>query len=168
MKSLSNHEIKDFFDDKINLVLYPDIKNIQNINELLGKYKRCVILYLTSQNYGHWCCIFLSKNKELHFFDSYGIMPDCELKFINNNERTILNQKIPYLSELILKSNYETNYNSYKFQKEKENITSCGYHCIMRLCFCDLTDDEYKDFIYSFGPDADKTVVKFITPLISQ
>jgi hypothetical protein len=168
MKSLSNHEIKAFFNGDINLILYPDIKDIKNIQQLLGKYNRCVILYLTSQNYGHWCCIFLDNNSELHFFDSYGIMPDCELKFIDNDERTELNQKVPYLSKLIIKSGYITNYNNYKFQKEDPNITSCGYHCIMRLCFSDLTDEQYKDLIYSFGSDADKTVVKFITPLISQ
>lgn len=164
MKSLSDADIKNFFNKKINLVSYPDIKNYKTIDNLLGLYGKCIILYLTSSHYGHWTCIF-KYNNEIHFFDSYGIQPDMELKFIDNNERIQLKQKIPYLSNLIIKSGYQVNYNQYKFQKEDMRITSCGSWCCLRLTFYDLSDDEFNKFIKKLKIN-DKVVSDLIEGLI--
>jgi hypothetical protein len=153
MKSLSNLEIIKFFNNKINLFLYPEIKRIKNIKELLGSYNRCVILYKTSDNYGHWIAISLNSKGEIDFFDSYGIAPDLELKFIDNKVRTRLMQKIPYLSKLLLKSKYKINYNDHQFQKDDPNITSCGSWAILRGSFKELNTDEFINFVKTLDLD---------------
>ena len=57
-KSLSGTEVLNLLDNKCNLVQYSDVHNIKSIDELLGPHKKCVMLYHTSTNYGHWCCIY--------------------------------------------------------------------------------------------------------------
>jgi hypothetical protein len=156
MKSLSNHDIIKFFDNKVNLVLYPEIRNIKNIEELLGPYNRCVILYKTSSNYGHWVCISLNSYGEIDFFDSYNLSPDLELKFIDNKTRSELMQKTPYLSKLLIDSKYKINYNDHQFQKDNPKITTCGYWVILRLTFKDLDADEFINFIKTLELDDTK------------
>ena len=81
--SLSSDDILKALDSKVKIIQYPDISKYKTIDNLLAPYNRVVILYLTTKNYGHWVCIFKNKNNQIEFFDSYGIKPDNELKFIN-------------------------------------------------------------------------------------
>ena len=87
-KSLSGGDILNALDQKCNLVLYSQIHNFNSIEELLGKYKKCVILYHTSENYGHWTALYENKGT-IYFFDSYGIIPDNELKFLHKEKPNI-------------------------------------------------------------------------------
>ena len=80
-KSLSGTEVLDLLNNKCNLVLYSDLHNIKSIQELLGEYKKCVLLYHTSANYGHYCCVY-ENNNTIFFFDSYGSIPDTQLNFL--------------------------------------------------------------------------------------
>ena len=83
-KSLSNDEILRYMNNKCNLIQYKDIHKYKSIDELLGKYKKCVILYHTSENYGHWVCMYEYKNI-IYFFDSYGFIPDDELNYLHKD-----------------------------------------------------------------------------------
>ena len=53
-KPLSDDEIKNALDGKVNIVKYSELKNMKHIDELLGKYGRSVILVETKKNNGHW------------------------------------------------------------------------------------------------------------------
>ena len=89
-KSLSGTEVLDLMDNKCNLVQYSDLHNIKSIDELLGEYKKCVLLYQTSANYGHYCCVW-EYNDTIFFFDSYGGVVDSQLNFVPKDLKDELN-----------------------------------------------------------------------------
>jgi len=161
--SLSNIDIEYCLDGKTNIIIYPNLEKFNSIDELLDPYDNCVILYMTKKNYGHWCC-FYRVNGMIEFFDSYGIEPDMELKEINKNFRNKNGQKIPYLTELLLKSDKEISYNNYKLQKLSPSIATCGRHCVVRIANKDIPIDDYANILKSLGnPDE---VVTEITQFI--
>lgn len=147
-KSLSNEEIMKALDNKANLIIYPELYKYKTLDDVLGKWGKCIILFETQKNYGHWCCIFKLKNRGIEFFDSYGNMVDTQLKKIDINFRIENNEFYPHLSLLMLQSPYLLSYNHFKFQELKKNVNSCGRWCVLRLLFSNLTLDE---FIKIFG-----------------
>lgn len=158
--ALSESEMKQSMDDKVNICTYTDLHNFSDIKQLLGPYNRCFLLFLSKENYGHWTCLFLNKQNgkdTLHFFNSYGDLnkgkydgyPDEFLKYIDKNFRAESHQDFPYLTELMLKTKYPLEYNPTQFQKLDKDIKTCGYWCICRLMFSELTDEQFTDFIRS-------------------
>ena len=130
---LSDKDVYNFFKNEVNILTYPELNKCQSIDEVLGPYGACVILYETRPHYGHWTLIFKTKDNELEFFNSYGGYPDLALSNIPIKFRMETNQYIPYLSQLIIKSPYQLNYNEFRFQKE--GVSTCGKHCCIRLHF---------------------------------
>lgn len=155
---LSDKEMIHYLGNKVNIFTYTDIHKIDDVNKMLGRYGRCLILFLNKENYGHWTCLFLNKEKgqdTLHFFNSYGDLkknnfdgyPDSFLKYINKTFRNKSAQDYPYLSDLLINSSYPLEYNPYQFQKLHKDVVTCGYWCLCRLMYSNLTDDEFKNFI---------------------
>lgn len=160
-KSLSSRELLKLVNYKANLITYPELKKYKSIDEALGKYNCLIILYLTKKNYGHWCCIYKLKSDLLHFFDSYGIIPDDELNFIDENMRIELNQRLPHLTMLIYKSKYALDYNDYKLQKRKNGIATCGRHVATRIYFKNMNIEEYVKMIIDSKLEPDTFVTLF-------
>jgi hypothetical protein len=50
VRSLSDLDIKNIMDNKINVVMYSDLHKYKDIKQLLGKYNRCIILYISPQD----------------------------------------------------------------------------------------------------------------------
>src|SRR5208337_542334 len=134
-KSLSNEEILQIINNKANLISYPDVHKYRDLDELLGKYGACVILYEWKNLYGHWTCIFKLDDETVEFFDPYSLFPDKELKFINKEYRIKTHQNFPYLTSLMLKSPYVLTYNDFPFQQYKEKVNTCGRWVAIRLLF---------------------------------
>lgn len=147
------------------------------------KEKPIVLCYLTSENYGHWTCLF--KNKEgINFFDSYGLKPDDEL-FWNfpKSFKKKAKEDYPHLTRLLLSSSFlvhekfgknkrnlgktRINYNPYQYQSKKRGVNTCGRHVIFRLCFSELSDIEYNRLIRTLckrtALDPDELVVLLTT-----
>lgn len=137
-KSLSNYEILKLVKNRANLVSYTEMHKYRSLDELLGEYGACIVLYETKKNYGHWCCIFKVTNELLEFFDPYGIFPDQELKFIKKDFQIASRQNEPYLCKLMLESPYVLSYNHFRFQKYKKGVNSCGRWCGLRIIFRNL------------------------------
>jgi hypothetical protein len=152
-KSLSGMEILDLMDNKVNLITYKQVINYSNIEDLLGKYKKCVLLYHTSKNYGHYTCLY-EFNNTIFFFDSYGIIPDNELNFLHKDLREDLNSNHRYLTELLYNSNKRIEYNEYQLQEKKSGVNTCGRWCVNRLRFPQITVDNY----YNIFKDASKYI----------
>ena len=145
-KSLSSDEILKYLNNKCNLVTYSEIVNYKTIEELIGVYKKCVLLYHTSENYGHWCCLY-EHDGIIFFFDSYGFIPDDELKFLHKDLKSELNSNHRYLTELLYESNQPIQYNEYQLQSKKTGINTCGRWCLERLKYPEISvDDFYKIF----------------------
>ena len=141
-KSLSGIEILNLMDNKCNLVQYSDLHNIKSIDELLGPHKKCVLLYHTSTNYGHWCCVW-EYNNTIFFFDSYGGMVDSQLKFLPRDLKQELNSNHNYLIKLMYDSGKEVEYNQHDLQSRKLGVNTCGRWCVNRLRFPEISIDDY-------------------------
>jgi hypothetical protein len=161
--SLSGEDIVNLLDYKCNLVAYPDIRRFNSINELLGKYKKCIILYLNNKNYGHWTCIY-EYDGTIFFFDSYGIKPNGQLNWIPNHMNKELKQDHKHLLKLLYDSKKPIEYNEYPLQKFGNGINTCGKWVVFRLKYPFLSVNEFKNLFYNKNIPPDNLVnglVKF-------
>lgn len=153
--SLSNRDIMELVGNRSNLVLYPDIHKYETIDQLMGPYGSCILLYESKPSYGHWVVVFKLEDGGIEFFNSYGDglgngYPDDSLKFINPEFREESDQDHTYLLNLMMNSNYPLSYNQYKFQKKGSEIRTCGRHVACRLLYRHLSLDEYHKFIMKY------------------
>lgn len=133
---LSGNDIIKIVDT--NVIEYATLYNIDNIDDVL-KNGSCVILYKTSDKFGHWCCITTNKNK-ICFFDPYGYLIDSEIKEFINNDFGKNYYKGKKLVELLYKSKYKNvEYNDNRLQKMIKNNNTCGRHCCTKIMFKDLS-----------------------------
>ena len=144
--SLSGDDILNYMNGRTNLIQYKDIINFENIDDLLGIYNKCVILYHTKENYGHWTCLYRVKNT-IFFFDSYGFVPDDELKFLHKDLKEDLNSNFRYLTKLLYESNNRIEYNEYQLQKKSPNINTCGRWVLLRLKYPKISINNFHDII---------------------
>ena len=143
--SLSGEDILRELDGKCNLIQYKNIDKYKTIEDLLGKYKKCVILYNTTENYGHWTCLY-EHNGTIYFFDSYGIIPDDELKWRRCYGADCYHS-VRYLTKLLYNDKRPVQYNEYPLQERRAGISTCGRHVINRLKYPEISvDDYYKIF----------------------
>lgn len=149
--ALSNFDINKILDGKCHIIEYSDLYNLNNIYDVLGVYKCCVILYRSSNINAHWCCIFENKDGNIEFFDPYGIIIDNEIdkNYIDNRfYNDYYHRGYHKLSELIINSNYKhIEYNNIKMQEMKSNINTCGRHVSTRLLFRDFSLEEYVNLL---------------------
>lgn len=167
--ALSDKEVLDLVDNKARLIVYPDLHKYKNIDDVLGKYGACIILFEAKPNYGHWCCLFRVNDKLIEFFNPYGGIyegyPDEGLKYISKEFREETNQLIPYLSYLMLDSPYELSYNEYKFQELKDGINTCGRHVATRLACRKISLNEYYELLTYLSKKYDLTYDGVVTVL---
>jgi hypothetical protein len=149
LMSLTAEKVLKICKRQANVVLYPDLLYYDNIDDVLGIYGACIILYQTSPSYGHWVCIFKLNKNTVEHFDSYSYKPDKELKFIDKDFRKKNNENFPYLTYLLYKSGYKINYNEHHFQSNKREISTCGRWTGARLLLRHLT---LKQFYNKFKP----------------
>ena len=129
--ALSNYDILLLLDNKVNIVLYPDLYKYTSIDQLLNPYNCAIILYESRKHYGHWCSI-IKRDNSIEFFNPYGGLPDDCLNHINLDFRIESNQVIPILKLLMHESPYELHYNEFQFQQKGYDIKTCGRHCVVR------------------------------------
>jgi hypothetical protein len=154
-KSLSNFEISEGLGKNANIIKYSELSKYNNIDDAFNNKKHLILLFETVKNYGHWCCLIKRGKKNIEFFDSYGIMPDEQLKYTVPVFRKENNMLLPHLTYLLLMCKYNVEYNNYKFQK---GFTTCGRWVIVR---CILSDIGIDDFAKLFlRKDSDKFITK--------
>lgn len=160
-KALSGEEIMKMMKGKTNLLLYRDLYKYDNIEDILGKHKACVILYETKEPlYGHWCVIFQQNPDTIEFMDSYGFLIDSEIS-PNFMDPEILKSFYngPKLRRLIYFSKYKyIVYNNYALQERKAGINTCGRWVVSRLIFRNLSLEQFVKYLMSFGINLDNLV----------
>lgn len=163
--ALTNHNIFDLLDGKFNLVLYPQLINYDEIDDVLGEHGACVLLFEIKKKYGHWCCLWKLDENTVSFFNSYGGYPDDTLEHIPEHFARINNEDYPYLSLLLDACPYDLTYNEHAYQKHGSNIKTCGRHVTVRLWNRHMDDDKYYRYIKHYTKKYGLTADQFVTIL---
>ena len=158
--SLSDQDLKN---TKItNIVLYKDLKNVKDIDELFHD-DGFILLYpgngSSRDSSGHWTTI-LRRNNIIETFDSYGLMIDDELNFSDSNYPR-------YLTELILRSK-NIDYvecNKMRLQSTKKEIATCGRWALIRLLMKHKNIADFTDLFKNQGITPDE-IVTYLTMYI--
>jgi hypothetical protein len=145
--ALSDREVLKIVKNRANLVLYSELINFKNIDEVLGFFGASFILFESKPHYGHWCLIFKRTPEIIEFFNPYGGFPDDSLEYIPYSFRVASNQLFPILSHLLDKSPYKLEYNEFQFQQKKKDVKTCGRWCGVRLVLRNLDIYEFKEVI---------------------
>lgn len=161
--ALSDKELKNIVNGKASIVLYPNLIEYKNIDEVMGPYNACFLLFEAKPHYGHWCLIFKINNDTIEFFNPYGGYPDDSLKHIPMHYREVSNQLHTILSELMLKSPYQLTYNEFAFQKHNANTKTCGRWCAFRLICRNMSLYEFKDTINALSEELDLNGDEIVT-----
>ena len=169
---LSDKQIRKLVNNKVSVILYPNLVNYKTIEDVLGPYGAAFILFESKPKYGHWVLLFQLDECTLEFFNPYNGFPDDSLNYISINFRKISNQLHTTLSRLMYKSPFCLTYNEFQFQEKNRNIKTCGRHCGFRLMNRFLNLYEYKDLIsklskkYKTNADGVVTIeTAWVTPL---
>jgi len=148
-KALSGDDILKAIGSKAKLMTYPEIADCRSIKDVLGKYDACVILFETKENFGHWTCVYQNDSNVIDFFDSYGLKPDNELKFIPAQFRTKSNQAFTHLTDLLYKSGCDVEYNHTRLQASLTGVNTCGRWVVARLLLRDMPLANFVKFFKS-------------------
>ena len=101
-------------------------------------------MYMQSDNYGHYCCINKISDREVEFYDPYGLFPDKQLKFSSKDVNRQNKQDYTYLSWLMYNLPYKLSFNEHKFQAKAPPVQTCGFHCSHRIKHKNLPLKQYK------------------------
>lgn len=132
-KALSDADIQRILGSDTKIIKYAELEALHDIDQLLpGEKDFCVILYEDRPNRGHWTA--LSKYNGLYeHFDSYGVKPDSELKWISAKRNRQLHQDEPYLTHLLEQEEEKYIYNNVAYQSKDSRVNTCGSHVVHRL-----------------------------------
>ena len=138
METLTEIKETPLSNEDINIMLngtkifkYPDLEDMNSIDEIFDDQGRAVMLFLTKdENTGHWISLHKKENI-IYYFDPYGYDVDEEKEFIPDYKLEELNQEQPFLMDLFKKSKYKVYSNQYAFQnRNAKNVNTCGRHCV--------------------------------------
>lgn len=154
-------------DGDINIILggtkiftYPDLSKFSRLEDIFDSHGRAMMLFLTtSDSSGHWVC-FMRRNGAIEYWDPYGLAPEADKKWLSKSKLIGLGEDEPLLMRLIRQSGLPFSYNKYKYQKDANNINTCGRHCCVRLLNKELSEKEYYQKIKNSGMSADEYVTK--------
>ena len=147
------------------VLTYPELKNAESIDDILGSQKQCVVLFLTENDHtGHWQGLF-EDAKGIHFFDSYGMSPNGAFAWLNAEEERKLHQTREYLDALLRKAGRPVFYSTARLQSRDDDVATCGRHVCCRLLFKRMPLQEYVKMVRHNG-DADAWVTQFTQTLL--
>lgn len=162
--ALSNYDLLQMLDNKVNIVTYPKLINYNRIEDVLGPNNAAFILYESEPRFGHWIAL-MKRGDTIEYFDPYGGKIDGTLDYIDDDFKKKTNQDKTYLINLLLESPYEIEYNEFPFQKMKDDIKTCGRHSAVRLLLKDLDIYSYKAFLDAIKKETGLNYDEIVTVL---
>jgi len=149
-KSLSDRDIKKFFDNQIKIMRYSELSKYDNIKDVLHPYNRVIIL-IEAGDSNHWVLLQLiqhpSKKPYILFFDSYGISVGNEFDVIPRSIQHMTKQDRNQILHLLINQPLPVHYNQYRLQKLQDGVNTCGRWCSVKGMLMDMTEDEFNDTI---------------------
>jgi len=169
--NITDLDLKRYFPEtESNVIKYSELANVNSLYDLLPTDKSYKIILIEDHyNSGHWTAIMRIGNT-IENFDSYGVAPDGELKFINKIQKVLLGEDKKYLTHLLDKvKDSKKVWNNVKLQKLSNGSATCGRWVILRLIMMrdfGFTLKEFQDFIKKYkdqyGVNGDELVSMWV------
>ncbi len=122
------------------------------------------VLYETEPGYGHWVAV-LRTPEGIEHFDSYGLKPDAELKWVPDEYKEAFMATAPHLLRLLARTGEDIHYNEYKLQGGGK-IATCGRWVIARCRNKRLTTDQFADAVEGLADAHGCTTDEAVTMLV--
>ena len=132
--SMTGQDIESYLPN-CKIIEYNDLADYNEITDLLTKPIDYVIILIETiaDNIGHWVTVLLYGNT-IEFFNSYGKAPDVQKNTLISKAKNIEFGQIPnYLTNLLVKSDFNIVYNKLQLQKYSNSSTTCGRWVVLRL-----------------------------------
>ena len=152
--SLTNFDLLKMLDNNIHIMTYPELVECKTIDEALAPHDALILLYESKSHYGHWCAI-IKRDNTIEHFDSYGIMPDEELKFATNAFRKSNKMRLPHLTALLIECPYRIEFNEFQLQEKKQGVNTCGRWAGLRVLHKDMPIEEFAEYFMNQGMKPD-------------
>lgn len=120
----------------IRTILYRDLATLHELPPL-----PLAILYETEPGFGHWVGL-LETPEGIEHFDSYGLRPDSELRWIPKKYKAAFNSGSPHLVRLLLNDGRPVNFSEYRLQRGG-GIATCGRWVVARCKNSTLTAQQF-------------------------
>ncbi len=167
-KALSTADIFDIAKMTCNVLKYPDLKYMNDLNDLFEEsssdyrllrpqydfdYNTCILLYMSRPNFGHWCSITRKVDLDagtrlrIDFLDPYGTIIDDQLDHINQNFRDESDQNKAYLCKLLSNFNGDVHYNSIQLQKLDGKSSTCGRYAALFLKYNQIPVERFSEIL---------------------
>jgi len=143
-KPLNGQELMKILNKKSNIMFYSELKDFNNIDDILINNSCILFEESTIGPIGHWVCVIKRSNNIIEFFDSFGAKPDSYLKYLPKNFRNKKGMSKPHLTCLLYDSPYRIEYSEYKLQNI--NASTCGRWCVSRINNKNLSIDQFAKY----------------------
>jgi hypothetical protein len=162
---LGDNDIMELLKGQTRVMMYDELANVKNIEDVLQPYGSVAILYPgRTDTSGHWVAVFYRKQPNgsiiIEFFDPYGLKPEDEWA---RSHRPHNNQH--YLAALLYKTKFPIEYNDKKLQRYGKGVATCGRHVVNRILHSDLSLDDYNRL---YGTRKGLTADKLVTYLTNE
>jgi hypothetical protein len=128
---LDDSDIRHNLGANAKILKYNELAGINSLDELLpGRKSFCVILYLDSEQSGHWVAVTRNASG-VYFFDSYGGAPDSQLRWVPEATRDSLGVDGNYLTTILRTATQPVYYNKHDYQSDKDGVATCGRWCCL-------------------------------------
>lgn len=126
------------------------------------------VLYETSPGFGHWVGL-LRTPEGIEHFDSYGLRPDDELKWVPKKYRAAFSEDAPYMVRLLTRveeAGLPVNYSEFRLQHRRPDIATCGRWVALRCRNTDLTAAEFSRAVRQTAREAGISTDELVTSLV--
>lgn len=138
--------------------LYSDFANMKTLPAAT------VYLFLTSDNFGHFCCV-LRKGTEVEFFDSYGLAPEMEHAFVSKEMLRHLHENHNYILDFCKRKGWKVTYSKARLQGK--DAETCGRFCVERVRKQAMSAGEFAHWMMIVASDAGVTPDYVVSYLVS-
>lgn len=193
-KALSTADIFDIAKMTCNVLKYPDLKYMNNLNDLFEEsssdyrllrpqydfdHNTCILLYMSRPNFGHWCSITRKSGNARHFsereslrtayridfLDPYGTIIDDQLDHINQDFRDESDQNKAYLCKLLSNFNGDVHYNSIQLQKLDGKSSTCGRYAALFLKYNQIPVERFAELLKKASKKSNISVDDLVTAM---
>lgn len=163
--SLSDGDIRKLLGAGTTVLLYPQLQDMQSVP--FDRNGICVVLYLTENDHtGHWTLLLQRSSTEIEFFDSFGLPPDGDARWLNSQKRASLGESQQLIQAVLRRMKVENPslqvyYNTRDFQSKQEGVDDCGRYVAARALLRHLSLDQFGAEVDASGMSPDEWVVRF-------